>query len=94
MRRGEQPRAQASLTVNRLEHRADRAFAVRAGDVDKTQPLVRRPGQRSKSAGVVKPQLRAEQIQLEQMLNGFGIRHDARGSLKTELSSFKRITRN
>jgi len=36
----------------------------------------------------------AEQGQLEQMLNGFGISHDARGSLKTELSSFKRITRN
>ena len=75
VRRGEQPGAQAGLAVDRLEHRADRALAVRAGDVNKTQPLVRRTGQPREPPRIVQAKLGSEHPQVEQVLNGLWIGH-------------------
>src|ERR1700733_2596905 len=41
MRRSKKSDAQASRAINAFEHRTGRAFAVRAGDVDKTEFVLR-----------------------------------------------------
>src|SRR5476651_1191961 len=75
MRRGEQPDAQTGRAINAFEHRAGRAFAVRAGDVDEAEFFLRIAGERGELVRVFQPEIRAEQLQPVKKSNGFGIIH-------------------
>src|ERR1051325_8155037 len=60
MRRGEQAHAQSRRAINAFEHRARRAFAIRAGDVDEAELVLRIARLRGELARVLQPELRAE----------------------------------
>ena len=70
MRRGEQPDAQSRRAINAFEHGAGRAFAVGAGDVDEAEFFLRIARQRGELEGVFQPELRAEQTQAVEKLDG------------------------
>jgi hypothetical protein len=75
VRRGEQPDAQAGRAINAFQHGAGRALAIGAGDVDETEPVLRLARQRGELERIFQPQLRAEQTQVKEKLDGFRISH-------------------
>ncbi len=79
MRRGEQADAQSGCAINAFEHRAGRAFAVRAGDVDEAEFFLRIARERGELARVLQPKIRAEQLQAVKKLDGFGVCHSTLG---------------
>ena len=75
MRRREQPHTQSRRAVNAFEHRARRAFAIRAGDVDETELVLwiaRARGERTRS---FQSKPRAKKSKAVKELNGFGVCH-------------------
>ena len=75
VRRGEQSHAQSGRAVDAFQHGADRAFAVGARDVDEAQLPVRIARQRGEPPGAFQPEMRAEQLQAVEKLDGFGVGH-------------------
>ena len=73
--RGEQPDAQAGRAIDAFQHGTRRALAIGAGDVDEAEPVLRLARQRRKLERVSQSELRAEQTQVKEKLDGFGIRH-------------------
>jgi hypothetical protein len=75
VRRREQPNAQASSPINTLQHRTGGTFAVRARDVDETQPILWIAHERGKLERVVQPQLRAKKAEAIKKLDCVGVSH-------------------
>src|SRR5450755_2470411 len=75
MWRGEQADPQSCRAINAFEHRARRAFAVGAGDVDKAEFILRIASQRGELECVFQPKVRAENLQAVEKLDGFGVGH-------------------
>src|SRR5205823_6416701 len=75
MRRREKSDAQTRRAINAFEHRAGRAFAVGAGDVNEAQFLLRIPGQRRELECVFQAELQAKQAQVVEKLDGVAISH-------------------
>src|SRR5450432_1628501 len=90
MRRSKKSDAQSSRAVNAFEHRAGRAFAVRAGDVDEAEFCLRIAGERGELARVFQPEIRAEQLQAVKKLDGFGIIH---ALIASQMSKFFATTK-
>ena len=88
MRRSEQSDAQSGCAIDAFEHRARRAFAIRAGDVDKAEFFLRIANERGELARVFQPEIRAEHLQAVKKLDGFGIIHEP----KSRKDSFARPT--
>src|SRR5277367_4816987 len=80
MRRSKKPDAQSGCAINAFEHRAGRAFAVRAGDVDEAEFFLRIAGERGELARVFQPEICAEHLQAVKKLDGFGIIHGCKWS--------------
>ena len=81
MRRGEQPDAQTCRAINAFQHGAGGAFAVGAGDMDEAELVLRVSGQNRELQSVFQPELRAEQTQVVEKLNGFGVGHQYSGGM-------------
>ena len=90
MRRSEQSDAQSRCAINAFEHRAGRAFAIRAGDVDEAEFFLRMPGERGKLERVFQPEIRAENLQAVKKLDGFGIIH---ALIASQMSKFFATTK-
>ena len=75
MRRGEQPDAQAGRAIDAFQHGAGRALAIGAGDVDEAEPVLRLTRKRGELEGVSQSELRAEQTQAKEKLDGIRISH-------------------
>src|SRR5262249_1891136 len=75
VRRSEQPHAQSPRAINAFQHRARRAFAVRARDMDEPKLFLRIARERREFEGVFQAQLGAEQPQAVKELNSFRISH-------------------
>ena len=75
MRRGEQSHAQSGCAINAFQHRASRAFAVGASDVDEPESFLRIAGERGKFARGLQSEICTEQIQAVEKLDGFGVGH-------------------
>src|ERR1035438_5430515 len=73
MWRGEQADAQSRRTVNAFEHRACRAFAIGAGDVDEAEFILRIAGVRGELKRVLQPKIRAEHLQAVEKINSGGV---------------------
>src|SRR5271169_6051619 len=75
MRRRKKSDTQSGRAINAFEHRAGRAFTVRAGDVDEAEFFLRIAGERGELARIFQPEIRAEHLQAVKKLDGFGIIH-------------------
>src|SRR5205085_291643 len=77
MRRSVEADAPARGAIDGVEHRAGRAFAVCAGNVDEAEPLVRRSGELGEAHRTFKSELRPEHLEREQEFNGIAVKHPA-----------------
>ena len=64
------PDAQARLTVDAFQHGAGRAFAVRAGDVDEAELVLRVASERGELARRFQTEVRAEDLQAVKKFDG------------------------
>jgi len=75
MGRSKQADAQTACAVNALQHGARGTFAIRAGDVNEAKLMVWIAGQLSELERILQSELRAEQAQAVERLDGFRVIH-------------------
>ena len=79
MRRGEEAGFIAGVAIDRFEHRAGRAFAVGAGDVDEFEFVLRATGKLGEFERALQSKIRSKLLKLVEELDGFFVIHGVTG---------------